>query len=139
MHVFNTKKVFRKYHTFESPDFFDLDKIINKYITNHVEKFVLYLFKSDFKLVFNNFAPHIKTHFNHNTTINKLKRYRLYWIEFFIKRGHKYFLIDEMNITTINDKMNKTYEQFIKQPMQAVDLRLKYEFCKKSPSNNFIY
>ena len=29
-----------------------------------------------------------------------------------------------MNITTINDKRNMTYEYYIKQPMHAVEIRL---------------
>ena len=53
-----------------------------------------------------------------------MKRYLLYWIENFIERGHKFSHINETNTTTINDEKNMTYENYNKQPMQAVEMRL---------------
>ena len=35
-----------------------------------------------------------------------------------------------MNLKTINDKTNMTYEHYIKQPMQAVEFRLKIIIAK---------
>ena len=84
------EKSIRINHTIENPIFFDVDKIFNDYITNHYRKFDLYFVKCDFKLVFNNFTPHIKTYFYHNTTITKLKRFLLYWINYFTERGLKF-------------------------------------------------
>ena len=49
-------KCIRTNHTIENPDFFDIDSIFNKYITNHNEKFDLYLVKCDFELGFVNFT-----------------------------------------------------------------------------------
>ena len=74
----NTKKSFRINHTIKNPNFFDADKFYNDYIINHNKKFDLNGFKCDFKLVFINFTPHIKTYFHHNTSIINLKRYLLY-------------------------------------------------------------
>ena len=42
--------------------------------------------------------------------------------------------INGMIITTINDKMNITNEQNIKQPMQAVELRKIMNIAKKTTS-----
>ena len=78
-HIQNEKS-FRINHTIKNPYFFDIDKIYNDYITNHNQKFDLHLVKCDFKLVFNNFTPHIKTDFHHNTSFINLKRNLLYWI-----------------------------------------------------------
>ena len=69
---------FRMNHTIKNPNVSDVDKIFNDYTTNYNKKFDLYLFKCDFKLVFNNFTPHIKTHSHHNTSNINLKRYLLY-------------------------------------------------------------
>ena len=71
---------FRTNDTIKNPNFFDVDKTFNDYITNH-KKIDLCLFKFDFKLVFKNFAPHINPHFHHNTSNIILKRYLLYCIE----------------------------------------------------------
>ena len=35
-----------------------------------------------------------------------------------------------MNVTVINDKMNMTYEHYIKQSMQAVDLKFNMNIFK---------
>ena len=59
-----------------------------------------------------------------------MKRYLFYWIEYFIERGCKVSHIDEMNVTTIDDKKIMTCEHFIKQPMQAVELKLNMNFAK---------
>ena len=105
-------KSFQLNQTVDNPYFFHIDKIFNNYITNHNKKFGFYLLKCVFKLVFLNFTPQIKNYFHHNTTIISLKKYLLYWIEFFIERGCKFSQIIEMNITTINDKKNMTWSLY---------------------------
>ena len=124
------ERSFRISHTITNPNYFDMVKIINNYMANHKKKFDLYLLKCDFKLVFINFTPHNKTYFHRNTSNINLKRNLLYWIEYFIERGHKFCLINEMKITTINEKMNVTYQHHVKQPMQAVEIRLKVNIVK---------
>ena len=89
------------------PIFFDIDKISNDYITNHKEKFCLFLIKCDLKLIFNNDfskSNDIETDFYHNNSLINLKRFLLYHIDDFIEKGQIFCPIDEMNITTINDK-----------------------------------
>ena len=124
------EKSFRKHQTIKNPYFFDSDKRINDYIIYHDKKLDFYLFKCDFKLVFKNFIPYIESHFHHNTTFINLKRYLLYWNEFFTERGHKFSHVNEMKVTTINDKENMTYERYIKQTIQTVELRLKVIIAK---------
>ena len=128
-------------HTFKNPIFFDVDKIFNIYITNHNKKllfFLFYLVNCGFKIVFNKFTPHIKTMFCHKNSFINLKGYLLYWIEFFIERACKFFHIIEMNFTTINDEMDMTYEHHIKEPMQAVEIRLNMIIAKNLNSINSI-
>ena len=43
------EKSIRKNHTIKNPNFFDIGKMFNVYITNHNKKFDLYLFKCEFK------------------------------------------------------------------------------------------
>ena len=59
-----------------------------------------------------------------------MKRYLFYQIDYFIDKGHEFAHIDEMNITTVNDKMCMTYDYYIKHPMSAIDLKLNMIFSK---------
>ena len=114
------------------PDFFDIDKIYNDYISNHNKKFDGYFVKCDFKLAFNKISSHIKTDYETNTTLFELKKCVLYSIECFIERGHKFSRIIEMNIKTETNKRCMKYEHYINQPMQAVEIKLN-EIIARNP------
>ena len=86
----------------------------------------LFLIKCDFKLIFNNdFSKpiHIETGFYHNTLFINLKTFLLYPIESFIEKGHTFSHIDDMNISTTNDKRYMTYEYYIQHPMPSIELK----------------
>ena len=122
-----TEQPFRIKHTIKNPNFFVRDKISNEYIANHNKKYRLFLIKCDFKLIFNNdFSKpnHIETNFHHNTNLINLKRYLVYQIDKFIEKEHLFSYIDEMNITTVKDKIYMAYDYYIKHPMSAVELKL---------------
>ena len=90
------------------------------------KKYNLFLVKCDFKLIFNNdlLKPIlIETYFYHTTVFN-LRRYLLYKIDNFIEKGYIFSHTDEMNITTIKDKMFLTYSYYITRPMPAVEIKL---------------
>ena len=53
-----------------------------------------------------------------------LKRYLLFHGDNFIEKGQIFSHIDEMNITTVKDKMYLTYDYYIQDPMQAVEIKL---------------
>ena len=92
-----------------------------------IKKYYLFLIKFDFKLIFkNDFLKPIliETDIYHKTSPNNLKRYLLYEIDTFIEKGYIFSHIDEMNITTINDKMFMAYDYYINRPMPAVELKL---------------
>ena len=59
-----------------------------------------------------------------------LKRYLLYRIEDFIEKGYIFSHIDEMNISTVNAKTYKTYNNYIKHPMSAVELKINMIIAK---------
>ena len=122
-----TERTFRIKHTIEKPNFFVIDKFANEYIANHNKKSYKYLIKCDSKLIFNNdfLKPiHIEKNFYSNPSPNNLKRYLLYQIDSFLDEGYEFSHIDEMNITTANDKMYMIYDYYIQHPMQAVELKL---------------
>ena len=105
--------------------------MFNAFITSHNKKFDLYLVDCDLKIDFNKvFKPCFRTDFYHNTTNFNLKIFLIYWIDKFTRRGYKLLHINEMNIITINDKRNMTYEHFIEQPMQMVEIKLEMILSK---------
>ena len=128
-----TEKRFRIKHTNKNPDFFVIDKLSNDYITNHNEKYCLFLNKCDFKLIFiNDFSKsiHIGTHFYHNATFINLRRLLIHHNDNFIDMGYIFSHIDEMNITTIDDRMYMTYTYYIQNPMPAVELKMNMILAK---------
>ena len=128
-----TEQLFRIKHTTKNPNFFVIDKISSEYIANHNKKYHLFLINCDFKKIFNNdFSKpiHTETDFYGNTNPINLKRYLLYHIDDFMEKGHIFSHSDEMNITTVIDKMYKTYDYYIKHPMPAVELKLNKIFTK---------
>ena len=136
----NSEKYPLTKHTIKNPSFFDIDEISNDYITNHNKKYYLFLIKSNFKLIFNNDCSkpfYIETDFYHNTMFINLKRYLLYPIESFIEKGHEFSHIDDMNISTINDKMYMTYDYYIQHPMPAIEMKLNIILAKNpNPINS---
>ena len=73
---------------------------------------------------------HIETDFFSNTRLINLKRHLLHHIDNFIEKGLIFSHIDEMNITTVNDKVYMTYEYYIEHPMPAVELKLNMVLSK---------
>ena len=53
-----------------------------------------------------------------------LRRFLIHHIDNFIDKGYIFSHIDEMIITTINDKMYMTYKYYIQNPMPAVELNM---------------
>ena len=58
------KKWFRINHTVKNPNFVDIDKIFNDYVTNHNKNFELFFVRVDFKLDFDNFSPNLSNIFS---------------------------------------------------------------------------
>ena len=70
-------------------------KYINDYITNHNEKFELYLVRADFKLDFDNdLNAHIKADFQFKISPINLTRYLLCWfVSFNLKKKNFHILL----------------------------------------------
>ena len=68
--------------------------------------------------------------FNENSLQILLEESLLYLIDNFLQRGYIFSLIDEMNVSTINDKRYMTYDYYIQHPMPAVKLKLNIILAK---------
>ena len=91
----------------------------------------MFLIKCDIKLILkiDILKPiQIETNLYSSWRPINLKTYLLYQIDNF--KEHEISYIDEMIITTVNDKMYMTYDYYIKHPMPAVELKLNMFFSK---------
>ena len=70
------KKRSREKYIINNPKFFEVDKILGDYVERNNKKFDLYLVNCEFK-----------SELNKNTSFIGLKKYLLYWIEYFMSRG----------------------------------------------------
>ena len=122
-----TEKPFCIKHTIKNPNFFVIEKFLLTISLITTKKYNLFLNKRDFKLFFNHdfLKPIlIETDFYHNTSPISLKSYLLCEIDNFTEKWYIFFHIDEMKITTINDKMFMAYDYYITRPMPAVELKV---------------
>ena len=60
-----------------------------------------------------------------------LKKYLLHRIEDFIDKGYIFSHTDEMNISTVDATMYMSYDNYIKYPIQAIELKLNMILAKK--------
>ena len=112
-------------HTIKILDFSDKDELFNNYITNQNKKFDSNLVKYDFQFSSDGaFYPHIRSDLRIGQSKIHSKKISLHWIEYFIRTGHPFSHIYEMNIMTISNKKYITHEFYIKQPMQMVELKM---------------
>ena len=92
-----------------------IDEIYIDYITNHFKKFDSYLIKKIFKLAFNNFDRPIKIEFHYKTKSLHLKRFLLFWKEYFILKVYKFFQKIDMGIKTISEQkfINSSLQRYV--------------------------
>ena len=119
------EKSFCIIHSIENPEFFNVDDLYNDFINNHNKKYYFYNVKCNFNFIFDNiFLPCIESDLYTNKTICYWKKYLIHAIQDFINQGYKFSLNSNMNIITINIKMNMTYEYYINQPMSMCERKI---------------
>ena len=107
----------------------DVNKInnfIDTIIIEYDEKNDLHLIKNDFKLVFNSYEhrPHLKSSLFDSKIMFPWKSLIKDVINDYFKKGYTFDCIDAINIITIADKRDMTYDFYIKQNMCALERKL---------------
>ena len=72
--VHKFEKFIQTDHTVDNPNFFDIDKNFDVYITNHNKKIELYLVRADSKIDLQTLIPHNKTDFQYNISLINWKQ-----------------------------------------------------------------
>ena len=124
-------KSFYKKYTINIVKVDGFNKKLSDYISHHIMKFELYIQKLTFELKFNNiFVQSIETNYCLNKDINVMKSYLLRCFDFFILGGYIFCNINHITINSISDRCNMSYDFYINQPMQAVELRINMVIAK---------
>ena len=79
-----------------------------------------------------NFPTNIEINYHYNIDTNNKKSYLLYYIVCFKSRGYKFCNINHIPINSICCMCNMTYEFYINQPMQALELKVNMIIAKNS-------
>ena len=118
-------------HTNNNNNLDEFDRILNQYISHHNRKFDLYLYKLTFSLEFsNNSFQVIKTNYRLIKDDNHMKSLFLRCSEYFTLIGYKFCNINHITIDSINDRCNMTYENYINQPTQGIELKINMVIAK---------
>ena len=78
----------------------------------------------------NNFPPCIESGLYTNKTICYWKKCSIHAIQDFINQGYKFSHISNLNIITINFKMNMTYEYYNNQPMPMCERKINMNIAR---------
>ena len=131
----NDKNFCIKY-TIDDVYFKEIDKILIDYISRHNKKFCFYLISC--KLIIksdDDFTENIETYYYYQyTDIKNIIRDSKYIIYNVIPKAISYLYsfcnIKDMNLYTINERCNMTYEYYIKQPMPMVERWISFNIAK---------
>ena len=90
------KKSLREKYIINTPKFFGVDKILSDYVEGYNKNFGIYFINCEYKLKLNNNSdPHIEREYFYSTDLISMKRYLLYWIDYFMSRGYQFCKINE--------------------------------------------
>ena len=138
----NSHKEFDKYEyinvTIENPNLKDIDEIFQAYIIDHNEKCDFYLIKCEFKLVFNDnqCCPHVMSELYCNRTMCCWYKVLEKLFSDFKDKGYNFNDIAETKIITKANKLDMSYDFYVKHNMLAVGWKLFSIFNKDKNSIN---
>ena len=120
---------FEKYEhiilSFKNIDIKDVDEILYLYMKDYNKKYIQYLLKGQFKLVFSNKdCKYLMTDMLHNTTNVSWSNYLRDVISNLKEEGYDFSHIAEMDIITLAQKRDMTYDFYLKHNMSAFEWKL---------------
>ena len=98
--------------------------------------FVFFFSSELVKEFVNNFIKDLIIPYVHNKEIHKINQGLLYCIDVRESTGYKISNINQMNIKTINDRCNMTYENYINQPKSMCERKINMNLANKPQAIN---
>ena len=124
--------------TIENPDINNVDEVFYAYIIQHKKEYDYYLIRCHFNLVFNDnqYSEYIKSNFFDSKTMISWQKFLEKVIDDFGSKGYNFNHIEEMNIITIGNKLDMSYDLYIKHNVNAVEWKLDATINKNKSSIN---
>ena len=126
----NTHKNFNKYKhiklTIGNPNINDIDKVFYAYIIPHIKKYGYYLINCEFNLVFidNKNCPYVTSKLSDDKIMISWSNFFKKVISDFNDKGYKFNHTAEMNIITMAQRMDMSYDFQIKNILHSVEWKL---------------
>ena len=119
-------------------DMNDVYEAISLYIVEHNKKFDYHLVKCEFKIVFKDYQyfPSVTSKLSDNKTLITWKNFLEKVIDDFKDKGYNFNQIAEMQIMTTANKLDMSYDFYIKHNMHAVERSLNALINKHKTLNN---
>ena len=115
--------------TNKNPDLNKINNIIDTFIKEYDKKYDFYLIKYNFNLVFNNSQHVVNIETSpHNSRVTMSSGYLLN--DAISNQGYTFDRIDEFKIIAIVDKMDMTYDFYIKHNMCAFEMKFNLILAK---------
>ena len=107
-------------------DIKDVDEAFYSYIIEHNKKFDYYLVKCEFKIIFNiyEFCPYVTSNLSDIKTMIPWKNFSEKVIDDFKDKRYNFNHIAEMHTITMANKMDMSYDFYIKHNMCALEWKL---------------
>ena len=112
--------------TSKNPNINKINDRRDSYISEHDIKYDYHLIKNDFDLVSSNYedCSHLKCDYLNNNIVFSWQNVLEEVIDDYKDKGYTFDQIDELNIITIADKMDMSYDFDIKHNMHAVEWKV---------------
>ena len=112
--------------TIKNPDINKTDNIFYSYNIEPNKKYDYYCIKCDFKLILGNFefSPHITSKLSDNKTMISWLSFLEKVIDDFKNQGHTFNHRTEMKIIRLANKLDMSYDFYIKHNMHAVEWKI---------------
>ena len=112
--------------TFENPHIDNVDEVCYAYIIQHNKEYDYYFIKCHFNLVFkdNQYNTYVKSNFFDNKTIISWQNFLENVFDDFKNKGYNFNHFEEMNLITIANKMDMSYDYYLKHNMHAVEWKM---------------
>ena len=109
-------------YSVKNPNSLHIKNIFKKYALDFNEKLAFYQFICKWKLHFSDTIVSVKS--DTWSSISGgcyLRNFLSSKIEFFVRQGHKFSHLSEINISFISDLRNMTYEHYLQQPKPMLE------------------
>ena len=114
----------RNRYYIKNPEFFQIENILNKHISDYLKRFEFFIIICEWKIVFEQTTISVKSDRYSIQVPWDLRRFLLEKISNFERMGYKFSNISDMKISFIALLRNMTYEHYLQRPKSILEWTL---------------